>query len=178
MHVLEHASKKPGWACVQDVRAYFAAHPCFPQAASPSSADVPRGKLLVVGDRLFTDVVLARRLASARFSLSRASTPAKTQTLAVLVEPWDSADARLLRLAERFALRLARRITGLQDTSLHAVKGSGREHVGSVEGVRVLKGWEDEVRPFVRAWDPMWSEALEPVDELRRERGAATWEGK
>ncbi|KIM82547.1 hypothetical protein PILCRDRAFT_70627 [Piloderma croceum F 1598] len=52
--VLRHASLKPSYACIKGIRAYFA------------SLQAPRtdSELIIVGDRIFTDVVLANRMRS------------------------------------------------------------------------------------------------------------------
>ncbi|EJD41672.1 HAD phosphatase [Auricularia subglabra TFB-10046 SS5] len=136
--VLTHSAKKPGWACVRDVQKFLGVG----------------GNTVVIGDRLFTDVVLARRLAQ------------RSQTTAVFVEPWEPREARLLRGVENSWLRLARRMTGLVDEEVAL-------------GVRVLKGWDggEGVREWVRPWTP----PPPPPDTrppLRREMGAGEWEGK
>lgn len=51
--VLRHKSLKPSYSCVRGVRSYFAS----------LSSPVQPHDLVVIGDRIFTDVVLARRLA-------------------------------------------------------------------------------------------------------------------
>ncbi|PCH35782.1 hypothetical protein WOLCODRAFT_166487 [Wolfiporia cocos MD-104 SS10] len=58
--VLRHASPKPSYACIASIRAYFASLP----------APVRDAELIVVGDRLMTDVVLANRMARYRSSSS------------------------------------------------------------------------------------------------------------
>ncbi|TRM69042.1 mitochondrial PGP phosphatase-domain-containing protein [Schizophyllum amplum] len=50
--VLCHTSYKPSYSCIADIRAYFASLP------NPVRDD----ELVVVGDRVFTDVVMARRM--------------------------------------------------------------------------------------------------------------------
>ena len=50
--VLCHAALKPSYSCIKDIRAYFAGLP------KPVRDD----ELVVVGDRVFTDVVMARRM--------------------------------------------------------------------------------------------------------------------
>ncbi|KAI0657673.1 mitochondrial PGP phosphatase-domain-containing protein [Cubamyces menziesii] len=51
--VLRHSALKPSYACINAVRAYFASLP----------RPVRDDELVVVGDRLFTDVVMANRMA-------------------------------------------------------------------------------------------------------------------
>lgn len=54
--VLRHASLKPSYKCISSIRAYFASLP------TPVQDD----ELIVVGDRVFTDVVLANRMSRKR----------------------------------------------------------------------------------------------------------------
>jgi len=52
--VLRHNTPKPGYSCIQGVRNYFASLP------NP----VKDNELVVIGDRIFTDVVMANRMRS------------------------------------------------------------------------------------------------------------------
>jgi len=52
--VLRHNTPKPGYSCIQGVRDYFASLP------SPVKDD----ELVVIGDRIFTDIVMANRMKS------------------------------------------------------------------------------------------------------------------
>ncbi|KAJ7593771.1 mitochondrial PGP phosphatase-domain-containing protein [Mycena floridula] len=52
--VLYHATMKPGYSCIKGVRQYFASLP----------APIADQELIVVGDRLFTDVVMGNRMKS------------------------------------------------------------------------------------------------------------------
>ena len=56
MPVLRHASLKPSYACIKSIRAYFASLP------RPVSDE----ELVIVGDRLLTDVIMANRMARKR----------------------------------------------------------------------------------------------------------------
>ncbi|TCD64384.1 hypothetical protein EIP91_004131 [Steccherinum ochraceum] len=51
--VLRHPSLKPSYSCIKSIRTYFASLP----------TPVKDEELIVVGDRIFTDVVLANRMA-------------------------------------------------------------------------------------------------------------------
>ena len=53
MSVLRHPSFKPSYSCIKAIRAYFSS---LPKPVSDS-------ELIVVGDRIFTDVVMANRMA-------------------------------------------------------------------------------------------------------------------
>ncbi|EPQ55215.1 HAD phosphatase [Gloeophyllum trabeum ATCC 11539] len=59
--VLRHATPKPGYACISSIRAYFASLP----------RPLRDSELVVVGDRVFTDVVLANRMNGRRRFFSR-----------------------------------------------------------------------------------------------------------
>ncbi|KAL5518601.1 hypothetical protein ACEPAH_284 [Sanghuangporus vaninii] len=50
--VLRHGTMKPGYACISAIRAYFASLP----------QPIPDSALFIVGDRIFTDVILANRM--------------------------------------------------------------------------------------------------------------------
>jgi len=50
--VLRHSTPKPGYACISSIRAYF----------SSLRRPIRDDELIVVGDRVFTDVVLAKRM--------------------------------------------------------------------------------------------------------------------
>ena len=50
--VLRHNTPKPGYSCIQGIRNYFGSLP------SPVKDD----ELVVIGDRIFTDVVMANRM--------------------------------------------------------------------------------------------------------------------
>jgi len=52
--VLRHKAPKPGYSCIQGVRNYFASLP------TPVKDD----ELVAIGDRVFTDVVMANRMKS------------------------------------------------------------------------------------------------------------------
>ncbi|TFL07120.1 mitochondrial PGP phosphatase-domain-containing protein [Pterulicium gracile] len=68
--VLTHRSLKPAYTCITSIRTYFAS------LASP----IRDGELIVVGDRIFTDIIMANRMAlkSSKAPLSVAE--AKTTT--------------------------------------------------------------------------------------------------
>ncbi len=53
MPVLRHSSLKPSYACIKSIRAYFASLP----------RPVRDEELVIVGDRLLTDVIMANRMA-------------------------------------------------------------------------------------------------------------------
>lgn len=52
--VLRHDTLKPGYSCITSIRAYF----------SSLRVPVSDDELIVVGDRIFTDVILANRMRS------------------------------------------------------------------------------------------------------------------
>lgn len=66
--VLRHKVFKPGYACIASVRTYFASLP----------APLRDDELIVVGDRIFTDVVMANRMARRRTAPKPDEPPHKT----------------------------------------------------------------------------------------------------
>jgi phosphatidylglycerophosphatase GEP4 len=112
--VLRHGALKPAHACVAGVRAYFGSLP----------TPVRASELLVVGDRVFTDVVLAHRLraADARDRAAAAKSHAADGkeaavlaggaapgTLAVWTTGVWTRESTLMRAGERALVRLVRR---------------------------------------------------------------------
>jgi phosphatidylglycerophosphatase GEP4 len=85
--VLRHGALKPAHACAAGVRTYFAARP----------TPVHARELLVVGDRVFTDVVLARRLGA--LGVWTTGVWARESTL------MRAGEAALVRLVRRLARR-------------------------------------------------------------------------
>ncbi|KAI5890160.1 HAD-superfamily phosphatase [Schizophyllum commune H4-8] len=88
--VLCHAALKPSYSCIKDIRAYFAALP------KPVRDD----ELVVVGDRVLTDVVMARRMKG----------PLAVWTTGV----WQR-EATVMRLMERGLVDVVRRWTSPLD---------------------------------------------------------------
>lgn len=62
--VLRHDTLKPGYSCISSIRAYF----------SSLRVPVADDELVIVGDRIFTDVIMANRMRSR----SDAPVPART----------------------------------------------------------------------------------------------------
>ena len=54
--VLHHASLKPSYSCIRSIRTYFASLP----------KPIPDSALVIIGDRIFTDIVLAKRMRNYR----------------------------------------------------------------------------------------------------------------
>ncbi|OAX40213.1 HAD phosphatase [Rhizopogon vinicolor AM-OR11-026] len=52
--VLRHDTLKPGYSCIASIRAYF----------SSLRVPVPDDELVIVGDRIFTDIIMANRMRS------------------------------------------------------------------------------------------------------------------
>lgn len=73
--VLRHPAFKPSYSCISSIRAYFASLP----------RPVRDDELIVVGDRLFTDTVLANRMARYERVTQRLS-PSATSDAASSVE--------------------------------------------------------------------------------------------
>lgn len=68
--MLRHKVFKPSYACISSVRSYF----------TSLAAPVRDDELIVVGDRLFTDVVIANRMARRR-PLTQTAVPEKLSSL-------------------------------------------------------------------------------------------------
>lgn len=105
--VLFHNSLKPGYSCIRDIRAYFSSLP----------RPVADRELIVVGDRILTDVVLANRMRSTgttdqttdSVSESKHHDPKPEGPLAIYVDKVWKKDATVLRALERSLLRLTER---------------------------------------------------------------------
>lgn len=93
VHVLRHASMKPSRRTMGAIQRYF--------TSVPSSISDP-GQLIVIGDRVFTDVVIANRLGAYSILVSRDWSPTIRSRAGVAVE--------------RVAARLARRLTHTPQT--------------------------------------------------------------
>lgn len=107
--VLFHNSLKPGYSCIRDIRAYFSSLP----------RPVADRELIVVGDRILTDVVLANRMRSPRTADQTADSVSELEAkhhdpkpegpLAIYVDKVWKKDATVLRALERSLLRLTER---------------------------------------------------------------------
>ncbi|KAH9925929.1 HAD phosphatase [Epithele typhae] len=110
--VLRHASLKPSYSCIKNIRAYFASLP------QPIRDD----QLVVVGDRLLTDMVMANRMSRKRPAVAAAEGektplmdgqvseeslvhPERVGPLAVWTEGLWKREALALRLLEKGMLR-------------------------------------------------------------------------
>ncbi len=92
--VLRHRSFKPSYSCIKAIRKYFSSLP------RPIHDD----QLIVVGARIFTDVVLANRMMR-----RREKGRAKEGPLSVWTEGVWGRESMVLRAAERKITELARR---------------------------------------------------------------------
>lgn len=116
--VLRHASLKPSYACIKGIRSYFASlleltstdrsgtsHQ-EPKDTLPALRD---SELVIVGDRIFTDVVLANRIRSSSLRASRKTASASKApaqdpgpgTLAIWTTGVWQQDSTLMRWAEK-----------------------------------------------------------------------------
>lgn len=102
--VLRHGTLKPSYRCISSIRSYFSSLP------KPVTDD----ELLVIGDRIFTDVVLANRMQS-RSRITDQSSEKTVGTgrpqgpLPILVENLWKRDSTVPRFLEKAALRLVNR---------------------------------------------------------------------
>ncbi|OJA08515.1 hypothetical protein AZE42_02469 [Rhizopogon vesiculosus] len=65
--VLRHNTLKPGYSCIASIRAYF----------SSLRVPVPDEELVIVGDRIFTDIIMANRMHSRSASSFSSEAPAR-----------------------------------------------------------------------------------------------------
>jgi phosphatidylglycerophosphatase GEP4 len=93
--VLEHRSLKPSYACASAIRSYF--------------THLKADELVVVGDRILTDVVLANRMRQNRAERRNAKGP-----LAVWITDVWQKENMFLRWVERRLVKLAENLVGRQ----------------------------------------------------------------
>lgn len=105
--MLRHHTQKPGYSCIRDIRGYFAS------LKNP----IADNELVIIGDRIFTDVVLANRMHSrdrvshnadenvnVELDVAKRSAP-----LAVLTERIWQKEATLMRFIEKKLANLVTR---------------------------------------------------------------------
>ncbi|KLO20050.1 HAD-superfamily phosphatase [Schizopora paradoxa] len=102
--ILRHGTLKPSYRCISSIRAYFSSLP----------QPVTDGELLVIGDRIFTDVVLANRMQSRTRSTEHTSEKINgvghpQGPLPILVENLWKRDSTVPRFLEKAALKLVNR---------------------------------------------------------------------
>ncbi|KAG1758356.1 HAD phosphatase [Suillus occidentalis] len=107
--VLRHDTLKPGYSCIASTRAYF------------SSLRVPilDDELIVVGDRIFTDVVMANRMRSG-FTSSLSCAPGQARIggpLAIWTDGVWQKESTMMRWTERRLLDMVRKWTRHGETS-------------------------------------------------------------
>ncbi|KAG6332582.1 hypothetical protein ID866_6504 [Astraeus odoratus] len=112
--VLQHKSPKPAYSCISSIRAYFSS------LHNPIKDD----ELVVVGDRVFTDVVMANRMRPGH-SISKAREPDQEKVLSIRERAngplaiWTSGvwkkESMLMRYLER---RLVDAVSRWTDSSL------------------------------------------------------------
>ncbi|KAH8120609.1 mitochondrial PGP phosphatase-domain-containing protein [Phellopilus nigrolimitatus] len=109
--VLRHGTLKPGYSCIRDIRAYFTSlkHP------------VSDKELFVVGDRIFTDVVLANRMRSSENRVQKASSDVNTKALvsnepdgplSIFVDKVWKKEAMVMRFLEKKIVHIIERYKG------------------------------------------------------------------
>ncbi|EJD04352.1 uncharacterized protein FOMMEDRAFT_140336 [Fomitiporia mediterranea MF3/22] len=119
--VLRHNTLKPGYACISAIRAYFASLP----------TPVPDNALVIVGDRIFTDVVLANRIRpynligkrapSATFEKTELNKPdnGPNGPLSVFVENVWRKDSTAMRFLEKKVVDLVQRWNRVEENEVH-----------------------------------------------------------
>jgi phosphatidylglycerophosphatase GEP4 len=107
--VLRHGTLKPGYSCIASIRAYFSS------LRVPISDD----ELVVVGDRIFTDVVMANRMRS-DFASSSSDAPARARIggpLAIWTDGVWQKESMTMRWAEKRLLNVVRKWARHEETS-------------------------------------------------------------
>lgn len=101
--VLRHDTLKPGYSCIASTRAYF----------SSLRVPIPDDELIVVGDRIFTDVVIANRMRSG-FTSSSSYAPGRVGIggpLAIWTNGVWQKESMMMRWTERRLLDIVRKWT-------------------------------------------------------------------
>ncbi|KAG2358103.1 mitochondrial PGP phosphatase-domain-containing protein [Suillus spraguei] len=102
--VLRHDTLKPGYSCITSIRSYF----------SSLSVPILDDELVIVGDRIFTDVIMANRMRSGFASTSN-DAPARARIggpLAIWTDGVWQKESMTMRWAERRLLDLVRKWAG------------------------------------------------------------------
>lgn len=150
--VLRHPSLKPSYACIASIRAYFASLP----------VPVRDDELIIVGDRLLTDVVLANRIARVRTWAfpSRPSSSSRSSPLSSEKTPLNEKGAGSVEVPGRGPLAVW--TTGLWQRDATVLRWIERGLLRGVQRwvVPDVPGAEEFCR-FVRPLPPM----EEPVKE-------------
>lgn len=107
--VLRHNTLKPGYSCIASTRAYFL------------SLRVPvlDDELVIVGDRIFTDVIMANRMRSGLASPS-SDAPVRAKIggpLAIWTDGVWQKESMMMRWAEKRLLDMVRKWMGHKETS-------------------------------------------------------------
>lgn len=105
--VLRHRALKPSYSCIEDIRNYFASLP----------DPVPDAQLVVIGDRIFTDVVLANRMRSSLAPpsssvLHREGDVRPSGPLSVFVAKIWRRESMVARYLEKATVRLVEKFVG------------------------------------------------------------------
>jgi phosphatidylglycerophosphatase GEP4 len=145
---------KPGYACISSIRAYFASLP----------RPVRDDELLVVGDRVFTDVVLANRMKSKHavkssdgdYKKSGFTEPSWTRNgpLSVLTTGVWQRESMLMRAAEAALVQAVRRwVVNIHETRLlrEAESKFTRTPVVAEHSLQRRPGWLVKMLRGVRA---------------------------
>ncbi|EKM53571.1 uncharacterized protein PHACADRAFT_125376 [Phanerochaete carnosa HHB-10118-sp] len=156
--VLRHSAFKPSYSCISSLRTYFSSLP----------APIRDDELIVVGDRIFTDVVMANRMAKRRPKRD-ASTPTnseesaeKLQQSSIPATP-DAASTKNLRTGPLSVWTTGvweRESTGMRSLE-KSFMGGIRRYISADNGVEAKGG---DISRFIRP-DPV----SEDVSKVERE---------
>lgn len=106
--VLRHDTLKPGYSCIASIRSYF----------SSLSVPISDDELVIVGDRIFTDVIMANRMRYGFVSSSN-GTPACARIggpLAIWTNGVWQKESTIMRWAEKRLLDVVRKWAGHEET--------------------------------------------------------------
>ncbi|KAG2104055.1 HAD phosphatase [Suillus discolor] len=107
--VLRHNTLKPGYSCIASIRTYF----------SSLRIPIPDDELVVVGDRIFTDVIMANRM---RFGFASSASDASARVriggpLAIWTDGVWQKESMVMRWAEKRLVDLVRKWARHGETS-------------------------------------------------------------
>jgi phosphatidylglycerophosphatase GEP4 len=108
--VLRHSTLKPGYKCIGAIRAYF----------SSLSKPIQDHELIVVGDRIFTDIVMANRMRRSRppakLANEKLATPAPDGPLGIWTSGVWQKESMLMRRMELGLVNIVKRFTEPRDS--------------------------------------------------------------
>lgn len=136
--VLRHGTLKPGYKCIEAIRTYFSSLP----------KPIQDHELIVVGDRIFTDIVMANRMngrrSPARFTDEKLTAPTPSGPLAIWTSGVWQKESMLMRRMELGLVNVVKRFTTPRD----AIPGLDYE----LEYTRPYVEETEALKPKRRRW--------------------------